>query len=487
MNTKTPPKMTDPRGAKRRAPLILALAIIVAFITLMSTLAIQAEASQKSGQATTKEETVHVQLEPNGDPVSVTSRVVLENADSLETIVDQSSLDQIEVAEEATIIEQEGNRFTIEAHGQDVSYSGTTTQKLPVEVSIEYRLDGQVISPEAIAGKSGTVSLAYRFTNTTDTPFAAVGILELDDDRLSNIAIENGKIMAGTDTSTAIGICFPGVQDQIDIEGIDIPSSFTITAEAHDFQLDSASILVSSTIFEDLDEIDFDTGDSSHLNKAFDGLYAALDQLIAGTKSASSGATELQLSLNELAQSAALIAQGVSYVADGAANDIEAVATKQTTAIKELRSALFDTRTTEVELSPEKHAALEQQLSDLEASTKQLETVATTLRAQDAAQSAKQLSALAQGNSAAAEAAGQLSNGLGQLERGLVALKSEGIAPLNESLSEVVSQLDAAGQRVKDLAANARAYRSFTDTTNKSEGSVLFIYQVDGIGASHER
>lgn len=487
MNMKVPAKTADPRGSKRRAPLMIALAIIVAFITLMSTLAIQAEASQKSGQATTKEETVHVQLEPNGDPVSVTSQVVLENADGLETIVVQSSLDQIEVDEEATIIEQEGNRFTIEAHGQDVSYSGTTTQEPPVKVSIEYRLDGQAISPEALAGKSGTVSLTYRFTNTTNTPFAAVGILELDDDRLNDITIENGKIMAGTDTTTAIGICFPGVQDQIDIEGIDIPSSFTITAEAHDFQLDSASILVSSTLFEDLDEIDLNTGDSSRLNKAFDGLYAALDQLIAGTKGVSSGAAKLQLSLDELAQSAALIAQGVSYVSEGAASDIEAVAAKQTTAIEELRSTLFDTETTEVELSFEKRAALEQQLSDLEASAKQLGAVATTLRAQDATQSAKQLSALAQGNSAAAEAAGRLSSGADQIEQGLVALKNEGITPLNESLSKVVNQLDAAGQRVKDLAANARAYRSFTDTTNKSEGSVLFIYQVDGIGASHER
>lgn len=487
MNTKVFTKTIGPQRSKCLAPLMIVLTIVFAFIALMSTLAIQAEASQKSGQATTKEETVHVQLESNGDPISVTSQVVLENADGLETLVDQSSLDQIEGAEEATIIEQEGNHFTIEAHGQDVSYSGTTTQKLPVEVSIEYRLDGQAISPEALAGKSGTVSLTYRFTNTTDTPFAAVGILELDDDRLGDIVIENGKVLAGTDTTTAIGICFPGVQDQIGLEGIDIPSSFTITAEAHDFQLDSASILVSSTLFEDLDEIDFNTGDSSDLNKAFDGLYAALDQLIAGTKNASLGAAKLQLSLNELAQSAALIAQGVTYVSDGAANDIEAIAAKQTTAIKELRSALFDAETTEVELSPEKRTALEQQLNDLEASAKQLGAVATTLRAQDAAQSAKQLSALAQGNSAAAEAAGQLSSGVDQIEQGLAALKNEGIAPLNESLTEVVSQLDAAGQRIKDLAAKARAYRSFTDTTSKSEGSVLFIYQVDGIGASHER
>lgn len=52
-----------------------------------------------------------------------------------------------------------------DAKGNDIYYQGTTQKALPVDVSISYQLDGKPISAEALAGKSGRVTIRFSYQN----------------------------------------------------------------------------------------------------------------------------------------------------------------------------------------------------------------------------------------------------------------------------------------------------------------------------------
>lgn len=423
-----------------------------------------------------KEETVHASLQPDGSFTEMSSRVVLKNTEGLDVVVDETALDSVTLADEEQVFAQSGETLAIQAQGEDVSYSGTPSASLPVGVTVEYRLDGKEISPAALVGKSGEVSITYRFTNAASTPFAAVGILELDDERFSDVSADNGKVMPGTDAATVVGMCFPGLQSQIDVESIDLPSSFTLTAQVSDFRLDSATVLITPSLFEELDSIDFEAGNVSEMSDAFDGLHDALDELAAGAGNLSTGAEGLQQGLAELKSGIEQVGFESSTSPDDAADALEGLATQQSAALDDLTTTL-----NEVELTEEQRAEVAASLEQLDGTSASLTDAATALRAQDPSAAAQQLVALKQGINEAADAASQLSAGASRLKAGIAAFDEEGIDALEAGVSDVVSQFDEAAESLDDVAARARAYQTFSGKPDGMEGSVLFVYQIDAV------
>ena len=100
----------------------------------------------------------------------------------------------------------------------DSCWQGTTDKALPVTTAITYTLDGKVVSAEALAGKSGHVTIRFDYTNTqyeTKTingksqkiyvPFAALTGLLLDSDSFSNVSVTNGKLVDDGDRTVVAG------------------------------------------------------------------------------------------------------------------------------------------------------------------------------------------------------------------------------------------------------------------------------------------
>lgn len=428
-----------------------------------------------------KEETVHASLKPDGGIVGLTSRVTLKNAEGLDVLADRTALTQVELSDGDQAFARSGQDLAFDAQGEDVSYSGVSVESLPVGVEVEYRLDGKELAPAALVGKSGKVSITYRFSNETSTPFAAVGILELDDERFSDVAVDNGKVMAGSEAATVVGLCFPGLQSQVDVNGLDLPSSFTLTAQVTDFCLDSATLLITPSLFEDLDSIEFDSSDLSQATGAFDELHHALDELAEGAGSLSTGADELQQGLAELAAGVDQVNIGASAsssgAGEGAGEALAGLAAQQSSAVEDLATTLET-----AELTDEQRAEVEASLSQLGNTNERLANAAVALQAQDPSAAEQQLAALGQGIDEAAAAAAQLSVGASQLKAGIAAFDEEGIDALETGISDMVSQFDDAAESLDDVAARARAYQTFSGKPDGVEGSVLFVYQIDALG-----
>ena len=113
-----------------------------------------------------KVETVYVMADNQGSVNEVIVSDWLKNADASATIADTSSLsDIVNVKGNETYTKNDDGTITWNANGSDIYYQGTTDSELPVSVKISYQLNGEDISPEDLAGKSGNVTIRFDYTN----------------------------------------------------------------------------------------------------------------------------------------------------------------------------------------------------------------------------------------------------------------------------------------------------------------------------------
>ena len=57
------------------------------------------------------------------------------------------------------------NSCVWDARGSDIYYQGSIDRELPVSVAVSYTLDGQAVTAEDLAGKSGKVVIRFDYTN----------------------------------------------------------------------------------------------------------------------------------------------------------------------------------------------------------------------------------------------------------------------------------------------------------------------------------
>ena len=95
---------------------------------------------------------------------------------------------------------------------------------------------------------------------TSPVPFAVISAMILPEDTASNIQVTNGKIFTINDQSVVVGYACPGLTDSLKLtdyeptEGISIPESVEVTADVTDFEMDFTATVISSGLFEDLEE-----------------------------------------------------------------------------------------------------------------------------------------------------------------------------------------------------------------------------------------
>lgn len=104
----------------------------------------------------------------------------LKNVKDVSEIKDVSTLQNIENVKGDEAFTQKSNSITWNGDSKDICYQGTTTQALPVGVTITYTLDGKSISAGELQGKSGHLRIRYQYQNTSGkngseyTPFLRV-------------------------------------------------------------------------------------------------------------------------------------------------------------------------------------------------------------------------------------------------------------------------------------------------------------------------
>lgn len=292
----------------------------------------------------TKTETVYVFNNADGSARNAIVTDWLKNVKGDQSLADLSNLTDIENTESQAGYQQDGQKLTWDAQGDDIYYKGNTTEQAPVTIKVTYWLDGQEIAPNDLAGKSGHVKIRYDYTNnasyqtevngeqrTMYTPFVAATGLILDNSNFKNVTTVNGKIANDGDRTTVAGFAMPGLQEDLDIssDDVDIPTYFEIEADATDFSLDTSLTAVSSNLFDSIntDDMSEDTlGDDINkmndaMNQLIDGsssLYDGLTQLADGAGQLDDGIGTLQDRTASLPASADALNSGAHQVASGA-------------------------------------------------------------------------------------------------------------------------------------------------------------------------
>lgn len=279
-----------------------------------------------------KDESVYVKADASGkvNETTVTEWLKNPNNGKTEDVTELQNVENVK-GDETYTTDSEGS-VSWKSEGKDIYYQGTTDKELPVDVEITYTLDGKKVEAKDLKGKDGELEMKVQYTNqskeTVDvsgesvemyTPFAMVTAMMLPNDEYTNVTIDHGKIVSDGDKNIVVGLGFPGMEENLNLEGkdidIDIPDSFTITADVKNASVGPTMTVASSDVLEQfgLDEIDsFDD-----LSDSVGELENAAEQLTDGSAKAADGSSALADGSNTLATGAGTLADGTSALATG--------------------------------------------------------------------------------------------------------------------------------------------------------------------------
>lgn len=291
------------------------------------------KADGEEDETPSKTETVYVFAKADGTVKSTIVSNWLKNADGDSSLSDVSNLTDIENTEGTQTFQQDGDKVTWDAQGSDIYYKGNSDKAAPVQIKVTYTLDGKTISPEDLAGKSGKVTIRYDYVNNSSTtqtvngkertyytPFACVTGLLLDNEKFTNVTVENARTVNDGDHTIVAGFAFPGLQQDLDIADgdVDIPDHFEVTADVTDFKLGSTLTYVSSNLLNEIqtDDLDEDSigSDIEKVEDAMGQLMSGSDELSSGLGQLSSGASQLQTGLDQLKSGTAALPGGVNQL-----------------------------------------------------------------------------------------------------------------------------------------------------------------------------
>lgn len=271
-----------------------------------------------------KEETVYVMAKADGSVDKIIVSDWIKNNDHADVIKDVAALGDIEnVKTDASFTMDSDNMRVWQTDGEDLYIQGKGTTPLPVDLSLTYTLDGKVVTPDEIAGKSGDVTIRFDYTNNQYenveidgkeeriyVPFFMLSGLFLDSSQFSDVHVTNGKVVSDGDRIIVAGIAFPGLQHDLGLshDTVEIPDYFEITAHTDNFKLGTTVTIAANGLFDQLgtDKID----SIKDLNDSLDKLDSAMSALIDGSSQLYSG-------LNTLLESSGTLTSGVDALYDG--------------------------------------------------------------------------------------------------------------------------------------------------------------------------
>ena len=256
--------------------------------------------------ANTKTETVYSKIDENGNVISTTVNEQIKNTKKLDTIEDYTELEDILNISSNDEITKLNKNITINALGKDVFYQGTSKKSLPIGINIKYYLDGKEESLDNILGKSGKIKIIINFTNnekhnalvngkqeTMYTPFL-VTMGTMLDSNVTNIKINNGKIVASGNKNMVVGISSPYLNRSLNISELSTLNTLTLSYETDNFKLPTMYFVATNKLLSD--------ADLSVFNK-LNGLNSKVDELQTNMNKIDNGASDLSKGINKLKNS----------------------------------------------------------------------------------------------------------------------------------------------------------------------------------------
>ena len=424
----------------------ITLVILTAALILIAGISAFAVAEEPS---TEKEEVVYANTDANGDVRGVYVVNIFAGGD----IVDYGDYAEVKVLNTTDEIRQSGDKITVSTDAESLYYEGTMESRdLPWDIDIRYTLNGERITPEELAGKSGEleINLGFRQNTACDSSFfdryALQTTMTLDTEKCKNI-VANGATMANVGQNKQLSyILLPGNEKE-----------YTVTADVTDFEMESISI---NGIRMDL-SVDIDNEELMSQVRQIENAGVSLDD---GAAAVNSGAEQLANGTEELNESAALIAGGGATLAAG----IQAF----TAGLEEAEKGL---------------ALLNSESEKLTSGSKEVKTALNTIdeKLSELSVSAEEVEKLVNASSQINQSLKELSGSLSALEKGT------GSAALAQSGIDLNAVKGANGSAMATVESDIAALQSILNELSDLESAIRgagygdtydrYVSQVNGL------
>lgn len=284
-----------------------------------------------------KEETVYLITDASGNVQETIVSDWLKNKNGAAQLKDATDLSHVENVKGDEIYTQgEGENLTWNAAGADIYYQGQTTKQTPIAVRLTCYLDGNEISPEELAGKSGKVKIRLDYENHAkervsvggkeeqiSVPFTVISGMILPADTFQNIEVTNGKVVSDGSHNIVVGVAMPGLKESIDPDGrlsekeseLKIPEYVEVSADVEDFSLDMTLSVAMPDILSDFKFSD--TIDLTKVEASMNDLDNASEQLVDGTGTLKDGTSTLEKGSNDLKNGLGTLDSGISQYTAG--------------------------------------------------------------------------------------------------------------------------------------------------------------------------
>lgn len=205
-----------------------------------------------------KEETVYVNLKPNGESYKVQVTDWLHTDTPQVRIEDRSNLEGIYNVNTLTEPVRDGDKMYWDMDTTDLYYSGVSQEKPPVSFDIHYFLNDEEMSADEIVGKAGDVAIKITMKNAIEEsirvgnknydvvcPMLVAGGTILPEGTFSNIAIDYGSAVSDGSKQVVFFAGIPGIDKSLGLSELKIPNldkamytdTYTITAHTECFEL----------------------------------------------------------------------------------------------------------------------------------------------------------------------------------------------------------------------------------------------------------
>ena len=203
--------------------------------------------------AVNKEETVYINISPDGEvkKVSVTDRL---HTDMPQVrIEDKSDLKGIQDVKTFAQPVSDGDKLYWDMDSTDLYYSGTTENAPPMKISVSYTLDGKEIKGASLAGKSGEVTIKISAENMLKKTIGGYDItcpmlfvcgMILPDENFTEVETPDGVLLSDGSRQLVFFAGIPGMNESLGLNNMGISfgstlggGEFTVKAQAKDFKL----------------------------------------------------------------------------------------------------------------------------------------------------------------------------------------------------------------------------------------------------------
>ncbi|NLA86076.1 MAG: hypothetical protein GX847_02095 [Clostridiales bacterium] len=285
-------------------------AAVLLFVLLPGTALGQSPLSAEStaGTPVSREEVVYANLTAAGVTKDIYIVSALRNAET-GTVTDYGNYASVKNLTDTGPVTLTDDRVTFNAPKGDFYYQGTlNSTDLPWKIAVTYELDGVELPPEALAGKSGRVTIHIKTTrnDAVDPVYFENYLLQisltLDTTKCANITAPGGTVAnAGINKLVAFTV-MPGKAGDV-----------TLETDASDFAMNGIEFSAVPLSMQ------FDTPDTDAMKEDLTALTDAVSELSNGIARLESGARELKNGTGDLSGGSASFASGLRDLSGSAA------------------------------------------------------------------------------------------------------------------------------------------------------------------------